>query len=88
MTLSTNATLHDAIIVINRLERRITTLENEKRSGRNVTGKRAVPNNSNDLLEGDVTGDFLYNGTHYYELERYDNTGALKWVRYTISVSF
>ena len=88
MTLSINATMNDVITEINKLSRQANALQSSKRSGRNVTGARAVPTSNTDLIQGDITGDFLYNGIEYYELAVVDNTGTVNWVQYTVSVSF
>lgn len=87
MTLSSNATNADIISEINRLSRKITALETGKRNGRNVTGTRAVPTSATQLIQGDIRGDYLYNGINYYELELVDGV-ALKWAKYTIDSSF
>jgi hypothetical protein len=88
MTLSSNAPISDIISEINRLQRRVDTIDTEKRAGRNVTGTRTIPSSATDLIQGDIVGDYLYNGTNYYELEVITNTGTTKWVRYTINTSF
>lgn len=79
MTISNNSTLEQAIIEMNRLSRRIEVLEREKKAGRNVTGARAVPSSSTDIIAGDIVGDYLYDGYDRLCLEVIDNSGTLEW---------
>lgn len=87
MTLSSNASNADIISEINRINRRLNAVETGKRNGRNVTGIRAVPTSATQLIQGDIRGDYLYNGINYYELELVDGV-ALKWARYTVTTTF
>ena len=79
MSLSANASLSDVIREINSLKRQVDSQEALKKAGRNVTGLRAVPSSSTDLIQGDIVGDFLYDGLDRYALEVIDNTGAIEW---------
>jgi hypothetical protein len=90
MTLSINSSLSDVIKVVARTERIVNGLEASKRAGRNVTGARTVPSDTDDLLSGDVVGDYLYDAAnnHYYELVVFDGINQKKWVQYAINTGF
>lgn len=88
MTLSANASMNDVIREINKLQRQADVLQSSKRAGRNVTGARAVPTSNTDVIQGDVIGDYLHDGTEYYELSVVDGAGTVNWVQYAVSVSF
>jgi hypothetical protein len=88
MTLSYNASNNDIINEINKLKRQSDAMQISKRAGRNVTGARAVPSAENDLISGDIIGDFLYDGSDYYELQVVDNINTIQWIKYTVSISF
>lgn len=87
MTLSSTSTISDIISEINKLQRTISALENGKRAGRNVTGARAVPSSATNLIQGDIVGDYLYNGNDYYELSVVNSAGILKWVQIKLNAS-
>jgi hypothetical protein len=88
MTLSYNASNNDIINEVNKLKRQIDAMQISKRAGRNVTGARAVPSAETDLISGDIVGDFLYDGSDYYEMQIVDNIGTVQWIKYTVSISF
>jgi hypothetical protein len=77
--ISANATLQDVIQEIARLQRQIDAMELAKQAGRNVTGARAVPSSSTDLISGDIAGDYLYDGNDRLRLDVIDNSGTLEW---------
>lgn len=79
MTLSSNASNADIIREINRLQRQVDAMELAKQPGRNVTGLRAVPSSSTDLISGDIAGDYLYDGYDRLRLDIIDNSGTLEW---------
>lgn len=87
MTLSSTSTISDIISEINKLQRTISALENGKRAARNVTGARAVPSSATNLIQGDIVGDYLYNGNDYYELSVVNSAGILKWVQIKLNAS-
>jgi len=88
MTLSSNANMNDVITEINKLQRQVNALQSAKRAGRNVTGGRAVPSSHTNTIQGDVVGDFLYDGNHCYELSIVDAAGTVNWIKYTANMSF
>lgn len=77
--ISANATLPDVIRELASLQRKVDAMELAKKVGRNRTGDRAVPSSSTDLIEGDIAGDYLYDGFDRLCLEVIDDSGTLEW---------
>lgn len=64
----------------------IATIEQSKRDGRDVTGRRAEPSAFDNIIEGDAVGDYINTATHHYECQKI--SGVTLWAKIAQDTTF